>query len=118
MNLSRLLNQTAVYWAPGAVGGDGNRTYASGIEVTVRWQNRREEFTNAAGKKELSQAIIYFDGSGTAIVLGGRLFLGSLTDMTAGEIADPRLVNLSYRVKQNDVSPSVDASQSLRKAIL
>ena len=118
MNIGRKLNQTAVYWAPGAAGGDGNRAYDAAVEVAVRWQNKRVEFTNAAGKKDISQAIIYFDGAGTTILLGGRIFLGELTDLTVAEQADPRLVDLSYQVKANDLSPSLNASQSLRKAIL
>ena len=118
MNLSRLLNQTAVLWTQGAAGGDGNRTYNAGAEVTVRWQNRREQFTDASGKTNVSRAIVYFDGSAATITLGDRLFLGLLTDLTVAERADPTIVNLSYEVKANDLSPSVDASQQLRKAIL
>lgn len=118
MNLTTKLNQTAVYWAPDDVTGDGNRTFAAPVETSVRWQDVRELFLNAQGEKELSNAVIYFDGSGTAIVLDGKLFLGTLADLSAPEEANPNIVRLAYRVRGNNLSPSLQATQSLRKAFL
>ena len=118
MNIASKLNQTAVYWAPGAVDNYGNRNYSAGVEVSVRWQQRREEFTNVNGKKEVSQAIVYYEGQAVTLKLGGKLFQGVLADLTAGEIADPNIVTEAYRIKQNGDSPSVAAGQFLGKVWL
>jgi hypothetical protein len=113
-----MLNQTAVYWAPGAAGADGNVTFAAGVEVSVRWQSKRELFVNALGQKETSQAVIYHDTADGGFVVNGRLYKGELADLSAPEQADPTLVAVAFQIKQIGESPSLDASQELGKTWL
>jgi hypothetical protein len=118
MNLGRLLNQEAVYWTPLSVGGDGNTIYSPGVQVAVRWQSKREQITNAQGNKEFSQAIIYFDRAALTVDINGRWYQGALTDLTAGQIANPTTLNGAYQIKQFGDSPSVGNSQGMGQAWL
>jgi hypothetical protein len=91
------------------------------VELTgrVRWQRKRIEFTNAVGKKQISDSQVYQDrDDAVPFELSARIFEGSLSDLTAGEIADPKLVNDSYRLKKLGVTPSVRNNQGLTEAIL
>ena len=118
MNFATKLNQTAVYWAPdGTVDDFGNNGFAAGVELTsaVRWEDKGELFLNALGEQELSQSISYYDGT---LALDGYLYLGTLASLSAPEQADPTIVRGAYRIRQTKLSPSVDASQSLRKTWL
>lgn len=118
MNLASKLNQTAVRWAKTGVDDNANSTYAAAAEVSVRWENKRELFVNARGEKELSQAIVYFDADVVAVVLDDYLFFGTLASLSAPQQADPTITPLAYRVRGNNVSPSLKAAQFLRKAFL
>lgn len=120
MNLASKLNQTAVRWAKAGVDANGNSTYAAGVQLTrqVRWEKKRKLFVNARGEKEVSQGNVYFDADVTAIVLDDKLFEGTLASLSASEQADPNLVREAYRVRGNDESRSVDASQGLRQVFL
>ena len=116
MNFATKLNQTAVYWAPdGTVDDHGNGGFVAGAEITARWEDKGELFLNALGEQELSQSIIYYDGT---LALDGYLYLGTLASLSAPEQADPTIVRGAYRIRQTKLSPSVDASQSLRKTWL
>ena len=115
MNFATKLNQTAVYWAVGAVDDYGNTAYAAGTEITVRWEDIGELFLDAQGESVMSNAIVY--GTDT-VALDGYLYLGTLASLSAPEQADPTIVNGAYRIRQSKLSPSVDASQSLRKTWL
>ena len=115
MNFSTKLNQTAVYWAPAASDEYGNSTHETGEEITVRWEDRVDLFVNAQGEDEHSQAVVY----GTdLVVVDGYLYLGTLASLTAQQQLDPTIVRGAYRVRQSKLSPSVGATQSLRKTWL
>jgi hypothetical protein len=115
LNINRKLNQTAVYWAPLAPGNDGNVTWGAGAEISVRWENKREVFTNFEGEEKTSSAIVYSNGDETTQVENGRLYLGELTDLTAPQQANPEIVLNSFRIQQSLLSPNVRATQHLRK---
>lgn len=113
MDFTNKLNQTAVYWGNPQPSGYGGYTYADGVEVSVRWEDKQETFVSAAGNESLSRAIVY---ANTDMVNEGYLYLGELTDL-GSDISDPTQVD-SYEIKAVAKIPSLDATQFLRKAWL
>ena len=53
MDFTRLLNQTAVYWGSPSYDGYSKRTFATPVEVSVRWEDKQELFTDSQGKEKL-----------------------------------------------------------------
>lgn len=116
MDLTTKLNQTAVYWAP-ALSRDvfGQDTFAAGVDLACRWQDKVEEFVNANGERELSAAVVYCEQPADPARVDARMYLGSITDLTAGEIADPTTVAGSHVVRAVSQSPSMNAGETLYK---
>jgi len=123
MNLTKFLNQTAVYWATPAPDGFGGHTYAVPVEVKVRWAVKQERFLSGAmgglgaaiggGIEEiLSTAVILAEQD---FEINGRLFLGTFLDLTSDEL--PESVN-ALTIKGFNKIPTVKADQFLRKAWL
>ena len=116
MNFASKLNQTIVHWAAaGSRDKFGRDSFAAGVELTGRWQDKVEEFTNALGERELSAAILYFDASGTVPAADDRVYLGTLASLSAPEQADPNLVQAAHTVRDVGRAPSRDAGQTLAK---
>lgn len=114
MNLSRLLNQTLVYWVAGGDDRHGNPSWSTGVNLTCRWQERAELFVNENGEEEMASAVVYLDGADT-VALDGRMYLGDVADLASS--ADPVSVQ-AYRVASIQSTPSIDAAQSLQKVLL
>lgn len=112
------LPHTLVYWAPGAPGNDGNPTYSAGIEITGRKQEKRELIRNAKGEQITSSAVVYYDPSDQTLALNGRLEHTTLTELSAGQIADPNLVAGVGIIENAGTSPSVCGDEGLGKVWL
>ena len=117
MDMPSLFKQTAVAWAVSGVNDYGNTVFTAAVEVPVRWQRKREEFTNSAGDKEVSQSVIYH-GDSAVMVVDTLLYEGELSDLTAAEIADPTQLWNAYPVKAIGSSPSVTGEEVLGKVWL
>ena len=82
MNLSKVLNQTAVYWAPLANDGWGGKTYAAPVEVAVRWTDKQEKFISGSGEEEVSRTVILAE---TDFEIDGRMLLASLIALDSAQ---------------------------------
>jgi hypothetical protein len=115
MNTDKKLNQTLVYWAPSGMSGFGNTGYVAGVEHACRWQDGPVIFKDANGDDAQARSTVYVDGS-SGMVEDGKAFLGELTDLTAGEIADPTLTDLARPIVAiAPESPNLRNTQSLLK---
>lgn len=112
MNLSKFLNQTAVYWAATGNDGWGGKIYASPVEVAVRWTDKQEKFISGNAEEEVSRTVILAE---TDFVVDGRLLLASLIDL--GSAPDPNEEN-ALVIKAVAKIPDKTANQFLRKAWL
>jgi hypothetical protein len=112
MNLSKKLNQTAVHWVANGKDGAGNRTYASGVDVDTRWEDGPTIVRDRNGQDKQVRSTAWFLST-INMDAGSRVYLGAIADLTAGQIADPTLVGDSHPVIPVDVTPSVDAQQTL-----
>jgi hypothetical protein len=115
MNLTKYLNQTAVYWGNPQADAWGGMTYADPVEVAVRWTENQEKFvsgTNDSYEEKLSKVYVI---SETDFVVKGRMMLGTLTDLTSDMLPGS---NNALTIDGYAKIPDRTASQYLRKAWL
>lgn len=73
--IDRVCLQTAVYWAPLGDDGYGKKTFYDPIEVSVRWQDKKDLITDNTGKEVVTRATVY---PTTDVEEQGYLYLGTL----------------------------------------
>jgi len=116
MNISRLLNQTAVYWASPVPDGRGGNTFTAGVEVDCRWEDKAVRFIDGqSGEEVLSRSRVFL---GQDVDLGGYLFLGELDDLTSAAGEDPTEEAEAYMIRSNERMPDVKGQIRLRTAML
>lgn len=100
--------QDATLWALiGSTGVTAEPLYAAPVALKVRWEERNELFTNSAGEKEVSSAVVYL---GVDVTPGDFLFFG--TSVIATPIAAANLVKDFRKV------PELNSRNSERRALL
>lgn len=87
--VSSVCVQTAVYWGNPTSDGYGGYSYDTAVEIDCRWDEKIELIRASNGEEVISRAQLLVTQD---IDEGGIVYLGSLTDLTAGEIADPGTV--------------------------
>jgi len=124
--ISRMRKQNAVYWPPAVPDDFGRPGYGSLVELTladdvnsrVRWEDKAEQFLDAQGTTQISNAVVFvpvlLDGS--EVVVGGFLWLGDRADLT--DEADPRNNEGAFEVRRVDKLPNLKATEFLRTAYL
>jgi hypothetical protein len=114
--ITNSLNQTAVYWGTPVKDTYGKiSSFATAVEKSVRWQIKHELFLNNQGKQELSKAVIWID---FVAVLDGYLYLGSLSDLSTEEKADPQLIENAHPIKAFANIPDISGNDSNKKVWL
>jgi phenylalanyl-tRNA synthetase beta subunit len=109
MDLDKLLNQTATYWAPSSIDGFNVVTFSTPESVSCRWEDKQELFLNYNMDQELSHAVVYLNQD---IEIGGYLYLGTSTAV------DPGTVDGAREIRAFNKIPNVKATKFLRKAWL
>ena len=112
--ISHNLKDTAVYWGSPTPDGWGGRTFADGIEIDVRWEDRQEMFVDPAGREIRSQAVVYTDRD---LALGGYLYLGTLHDLSS-DTAAPETMDDAMEIKKIEKVPSLKIDRYIRKVWL
>lgn len=115
MDIASMLNQIAVYWGNPVQDGFGGYIYDAPVEVAVRWMRKQQKYIDMQGNEKVSSSVVI---SETDFELGGRLWLGSLTSLTAQQKASPHTLDDCYEIKGYNKSPSLAADQFLRRAFL
>ena len=119
--ITRMLKQTAVYWAleGSEVGGDnygnyGQPQYTVPVEIECRWEVVTVEFLDASGTIILSNAVVYVDRD---VDVGGVLMLGELTDIDSS-LTTPKQNDETWEIKRFEKLPNLKNSQFLRTVYL
>lgn len=99
-------NQIATYWAPGARDGYGQTAFASPVSLTVRWQDKQENFLDPQGEILISNAVVYPQAE---LAQEGYLFLGT------SAIADPKTVSGAYKIRALSQTVNLKNKQTLYK---
>lgn len=111
----RNLKQTAVYWSTPTEDGSGGFTWATPVEISVRWVNATKLITSANGDEITSQAQVQVSQD---VDLQGMLFLGDLDDLSSAQEANPETIATAYRIQRFDKVPTVKGTAFYRKTFL
>lgn len=100
--LLKISVQSATYWAPGAEDGYGQKSFAAGVDIPVRWDARERESQDRFGKTVFSKATVIVNED---LEVGGMLRLGTLDDLDS----DPNPLELedAYEIISFDKIPMI-----------
>lgn len=113
MNIANKLNQIAVLWTKTTIKATGYTNYNAGIEISVRWESKRELVVNEASEDQFSRAIVYMVGT-QSISVDDKLYLGTLASLPTGADINPNLEVNAYPVIAIDTDPSLKNTQSIK----
>jgi len=114
--ITKMRKQTAVYWAPSTPDGTGGTAFGTATDISCRWEDRAERFTDTAGVEHISRAVVYVD---RVLALGGWLRLGAKADLSPDQItAGPQRLTNAFRIKRVDALPNLKATETLRTVYL
>lgn len=116
MNISRKLNQTAVYWGNPVNSGRGGRTFDEPVEISVRWEQKQELFIDGIINQRISSRVVVYLMQD--VVVGGFLYLGVLNDISSAEEADPMTISNAFAIRNFESTPNLKATAYLRKVWL
>ena len=101
--------QTATYWALSGNDGYGGVTFSTPTTISVFWQDVQEKFADESGEEKVSRAKVFLKQD---VTIGSYLYLGTSTE------SSPYDVRTAYEIQAFRKTPSLDASQYERKAML
>ena len=112
--ISRMRKQTACWWEQTAAIDDyGNTGFNAPIEISCRWVDKREEFIDPDGDKQLSKSIVYVDRD---MKIGDYLILDSLSNIATP--ADPESNVGAFQIRGWENLPNFKATEFLKTAFL
>ena len=107
-------NQTGVYWAFSSAGGYGGHTYTSADEISLRWSDKQELFTDPNGEQKLSAAVIHLNQD---VTVGSYLYLGAESTLDSSH-DNPEIISGAKRIVAFSKVPDVGGTDYTRKAWL
>jgi len=103
--IQKIAVQTAVYWGSPTNSGYGGYTYATPVEIGVRWEDVKETFVDKEGKETVSRAKIFVTQD---LDEDGYLYLGTLDDFDSTVDTDaPREIVGCFPIKRFDKIPMI-----------
>jgi len=115
MQILKRLTDTAVLWVRTGKNAYNELTFSSGVDISVRWEDRQEIFTSYEGKELASRAILHVNQD---VIPDSFIHLGSVSALSAAQIANPKLVETAYAVKAFRKVKSLTGRYTLRKVYL
>jgi len=110
--ITKVLKQTAVYWAPAVYDKFGRRSFAPPAEISVRWEQRTTKYVTKDGEEKTASGKIMTSAD---VDVGGYLFEGELD---SGTPVDPSTNSNCWEVKHFDKTPNLKAIEFLREAFI
>ena len=117
--------QVCVYWGSPNEMGDGEKVFASPIELLCRWESITQAVSDAKGNSINSRALVFLTQD---VEEEGMLFLGTLEDLeilyddssgdSSGVWYDPMNIDKAYIIKRFQKTPNLEGTEFLRKAYL
>ncbi len=108
----RAMKQLAVYWAPLDEDEYGQPTFASPVQIAVRWEDAVEEFINPNGDKEMSRAKLIVDRD---LDNKGYLWLGNIVDLVSDTPAEN---DDAWEIRLFKKTPNFRGNKFLREVYL
>lgn len=107
---------TAVYWSGGTPITGGTYTFATPVEINCFWMETEEMVRDSDGRQVVSRAQVFVTQT---LSDQGRLYHGTLSDLTTAQKADPRTVKAVYEIMRFSTTPSLHHSdERVYKAFL
>lgn len=113
--ITKVLVQDVVYWAPAGLDNYGRPLYATAIPLKARWVDTNELFLDAKGERQVSKASVMV---GQDLALDGVLWKGLLGSLSGAQLTNPFANTGAWAIKALINVPTIDATQSLRIALL
>lgn len=85
--LRSFYKDACVYWEVTGLDGFGNPTFLPAIQTSVLWSGNTKQIMNNEGEVTVPQSVIF---TSIEMKTGDYLFRGSLTDLTAEQLLDPK----------------------------
>jgi hypothetical protein len=114
-SITRNHKQDAVYWGSPTPDGYGGATFASPVEIKVRWEDSNIQFMSPDGNVELSKAVIF---TGQDVVIGGWIYLGTLDIVGSANQGSPHLVDGASEIRAFNKIPNIPATDFEREVII
>ncbi len=111
--IKKMRKQTAVYWPFSSIDQFGKKSFGDPVLIKVRWVDISEEFLDADGERQMSNAVVYVDRD---VTIGGVLMLGVLADITDA-------VNIkenvgAWEIRRFENLPNMRATEFLKTVML
>jgi len=107
--LTRMLKQSAIYWAPLGPDEFGEEKLDLPITIKCRWEDELEEGIDATGIETTFKSTVYTDRD---VQEGGILMFGNVDDDLDRAFPPPE--KLSHRIRLFTKLPTLKAKQWLR----
>ncbi len=111
--ITRMRKGTAVYWARSTRDAYGQWTFASPVQISVRWEWIESLHQSDKGEKWMSNSTVYVDRD---MSTGDWLFDGTIQDLTSESI--PQSNSGAFQVKKFEKVPTLRYNEYLRTAYL
>lgn len=115
--LPKILQETAVYWAPDTVRGSvddyGQPQWADPIEISVRWERKEQQMMDAEGNLFVSRAEVFVDRD---LETRGVLMLGTLSTSVIQD--DPKANENAWEIRRFEKFGNFKSTKFVRQAFL
>lgn len=113
--ITKVLVMDAVYWPPNGLNNYSVQTYAAAIALKVRWVDSNELYLGAKGEQLISKSSVMV---GQDVEKDGVLWKGLLSSLSGANLTNPFLNANAGVIKAFLSVPTIDATQTLRIALL
>lgn len=112
---AQMMEQDATYWPPGQNDGFGTLSFANitPVQIKCRWQQDNQLYRDAQGVERVSDGVVY-----TSILVEEQGWLAEGIAAAGATGTDPRDIMGSQEVRRVYASPSLQADETLYKAVL
>ncbi len=115
--ITKMLKMDAVYWPFVSVDQFGKKVVGSPLYIKVRWEDISEEFLDAMGERQMSNAVIFVDRD---VTVGGILMLGTAADVAASGFDSVGIKENegAWEIRRFDKFPNLKVTEYVRLAYL
>jgi hypothetical protein len=113
MNVSNLLNQTAVSWDSPSPDGYGGFVYGSPTEIVCRWEDGGEVIEDKEGQQIIADSFVWSESN---LDPEGYMYLGTLDDV--GSAPTPDEISGAKRIVKKLSVPNISADITVYKYYL
>jgi len=110
--ITKVLQQTAVYWAPGPLDKFGKGSFLAPVEIDCRWENTSQEVINSEGTRVMTKALVMVGGD---VEVGGMLALADMDSLS--DTLNPRNAG-AWEIVSFSKIPNMRVAEYVRTAFL